>query len=126
MNQRFWPLTCLFASAMLGMLSGDASALTRHKHDQHAKKAHETGRDRHHRGSAHAKSGHSAHVAERHKSEAPPPVENATASPLSGNLASVKNAIDLVRHGKPGEATSIEKMLADPAARKLVEWFILR
>jgi soluble lytic murein transglycosylase len=132
MNQRFWPLTCLFASAMLGMLSDDASALTRHKHDQHAKKAHEASRDRHHRGSAHAKSGHGAHVAaERQKPEAPPPVEspaveNATASPLSGDLASVKNAIDLVRHAKPGEATSIEKTIADPAARKLVEWFILR
>ena len=48
------------------------------------------------------------------------------ASPLSGDLAAVRNAIDLARKAKTSDATAIEKTIADPAARKLVEWFILR
>ncbi len=51
---------------------------------------------------------------------------SADASPLSGDLAAVKNAIDLARKAKTSEATAIQKTISDPAARKLVEWFILR
>ena len=47
-------------------------------------------------------------------------------APLTGDLAAVRQAIDLVRKGKTGEATAIGKTIADPAAQKLVEWFILR
>ena len=50
----------------------------------------------------------------------------ADAVPLSGDLAAVRNAIDLARKAKTSEATAIEKTIGDPAARKLVEWFILR
>ena len=56
------------------------------------------------------------------KASTPP---NADASPLSADLAAVKNAIDLARKAKTGEATAIQKTIGDPAARKLVEWFIL-
>ena len=56
-------------------------------------------------------------------SDAPAP--SGTAAPLSGDLAAVKNAIDLARKGKTSDATAIEKTIVDPAARKLVEWFIL-
>src|SRR5579863_9172908 len=38
MNQPFWPLTCFFTLATLVALSGDASALPRHKQIQHGKK----------------------------------------------------------------------------------------
>jgi hypothetical protein len=47
------------------------------------------------------------------------------ASPLSADLAAVKTAIDLARKAKTSDATAIEKTIGDPAARKLVEWFIL-
>src|SRR6476660_1324576 len=47
-------------------------------------------------------------------------------APLSGDLAAVRQAIDLVRKSKTGEATAIGKTITDPAAQKLVEWFILR
>ena len=50
----------------------------------------------------------------------------ADASPLSADLAAVKDAIDLARKAKTTEATAIQKTIGDPAARKLVEWFILR
>ncbi len=48
----------------------------------------------------------------------------ATTSPL--DLAAVKQAIDLVRKSRQDEATNVEATLADPVARKLVEWVILR
>ena len=57
-------------------------------------------------------------------SDAPP--SSAEAFPLSADLAAVKNAIDLARKAKTSEATAVQKAIGDPAARKLVEWFILR
>jgi soluble lytic murein transglycosylase len=60
---------------------------------------------------------------------APPvnvPAPAVAAAPLSGDLAAVKQAIDLMREGKTGEATGIKKSIDDPVARKLVEWLILR
>jgi soluble lytic murein transglycosylase len=45
---------------------------------------------------------------------------------LSGDLAAVRQAIDLTRKAKTAEATATEKAIGDPAAQKLVEWFILR
>jgi soluble lytic murein transglycosylase len=56
--------------------------------------------------------------------DAPAPTEAAT--PLSGDLAAVKQAIDLVRSGKTGEATGIKRLINDPVAQKVVEWLILR
>jgi soluble lytic murein transglycosylase len=44
-------------------------------------------------------------------------------SPL--DLSAVKQAIDLVRKNRPGEASDIEGTISDPVARKLVEWVIL-
>jgi len=126
MNQRFRPLTCLFALAMVTAFSSDAVVAARHKQTHHAKKA-DAGHKRH--AAAHKKSKHAAHAAAaRRKSakstDAPAPA--ATAAPLSGDLASVRQAIDLVRKAKTGEATAIGKTIGDPAAQRLVEWFILR
>jgi len=45
-------------------------------------------------------------------------------SPL--DLSAVKQAIDLVRKNRQGEATDIENTISDPVARKLLEWVILR
>jgi soluble lytic murein transglycosylase len=47
-----------------------------------------------------------------------------TTSPL--DLNTVKQAIELVRRNRQGEATNLESTIADPLARKLVEWVILR
>ena len=46
--------------------------------------------------------------------------------PLTGDLAAVKNAIDLARKGKTEDATDAQKTIADPAGQKLAEWFMLR
>jgi soluble lytic murein transglycosylase len=60
---------------------------------------------------------------------APPvnaPAPTVAAAPPSGDLAAVKQAIDLMREGKTGEATGIKKSIDDPVARKVVEWLFLR
>ena len=49
---------------------------------------------------------------------------SATTSPL--DLAAVKQAIALSHRGRQDEATSAAGSIADPLARKLVEWVILR
>ena len=124
MNRRFRPLTW-FSFAMLVAFSNDAVALARHKQIQHAGKTDAASRG-HHRKAALKKGKHEA-VA-RHK-PAPPAEkspETAAASPLTGDLAAVKQAFDLVHKAKTGEATAIEKTIGDPAAQKLVEWLILR
>src|SRR5262249_34018584 len=48
------------------------------------------------------------------------------ASVSKSDLSAVKEAIDLVRHGKTQEAASVEHRMEDPLARKLIEWVILR
>ena len=127
MNLR--PLSCFLTLAVLALCSTDAVARASHKH-QHGKKSHEaTGARHHHRNAALKKAGHAKHVvAARQKSTRSGDVTspNAEASPLSGDLAAVKDAIGLSRKGKTSEATAIQKTIGHPAARKLVEWFILR
>ena len=54
------------------------------------------------------------------------PAPTVAATPLSGDLSAVKQAIDLVRKGKAFEATGIKKSIDDPVAQKVVEWLILR
>src|SRR5437762_2039698 len=55
----------------------------------------------------------------------PLPVAESSATPAS-DVALTKQALDLVRRGKTGEATTLEKSISDPLARKLVEWTIVR
>jgi peptidoglycan lytic transglycosylase len=129
MNQRFRPLTCLCALAMLTAFSSDGAAATRHKQAHHAKKADAGPKHagRKHQ-AAHKKARHAstAAAARRKSTKSTDDAPAVTAAPLTGDLAAVRQAIDLVRKGKTGEATAIGKTIADPAAQKLVEWFILR
>ncbi|MGA7994153.1 MAG: transglycosylase SLT domain-containing protein [Bradyrhizobium sp.] len=128
MNQRLRPLSCFLTLAALAVCSADALARDSHK-SQHARKPHEAAGLRHHRSAALKKAAHAKHVAAAQRkstrsSDVPPPA--ADAAPLSGDLAAVRNAIDLARKAKTSEATAIETTISDPAARKLTEWFILR
>jgi soluble lytic murein transglycosylase len=127
MNQRLGPLTCFVSLAMLAAFSGDASALARHKQAEPAKKAGAASKAEHHRDAGLKKDKHAEHAARR-KSEPPAKAspDKAETPPLSGDLAAVKDAIDLVRKAKTADATALEKTIGDPAAQNLVEWFILR
>src|ERR1700685_3360809 len=99
MNQRLRPLSCFLISALLAVCSTGAIAGANHK-PQQARKPHEASGVRLHRPTAHEKVVHAKHiVTEQRKStrsSATPPA-SADASPLSADLAAVKNAIDLAR-----------------------------
>jgi soluble lytic murein transglycosylase len=128
MTQRLHSLSCFLTLALLAFCSTDDVARASHT-PQPAKKPHEATGIRHHRNAAVVKTEHAKHVkaAQRkstRSSDAPSP--GAEAFPLSVDLAAVKNAIDLARKAKTSEATAVQKAIGDPAARKLVEWFILR
>ena len=45
---------------------------------------------------------------------------------LPPDLAAVQKAFDLVRKGKYQDATALEATIGDPAAKTLVEWWVLR
>src|SRR5262249_59936770 len=53
-------------------------------------------------------------------------VFSSNASVAKPDLDAAKQAIDLVHRGKTQEATDAQHRIADPLARKLVEWAILR
>ncbi|MGH9808476.1 MAG: lytic transglycosylase domain-containing protein, partial [Terriglobia bacterium] len=134
MNQPFWPLTCFFTLATLVAFSSDASALSRHKPDHHARKA-EAAKQHLHQHKTALKSDkrkrgkRGTHVAAARRKAVPPariPTQETTTPPLSGDLLAVRQAVDLVRGGKSREAIVAEKAIGDPTAQKLVEWFILR
>ncbi|SHG56030.1 lytic transglycosylase domain-containing protein [Bradyrhizobium erythrophlei] len=129
MNQRLRPLSCFLTLALLAVCSTEAAARAGHK-PQQTRKPHEATGGRHHGSAALKKAAHARHVAAaqqkpaRSSSDVPPPAVDA--APLSGDLAAVRDAMNLARKAKTSEATAIEKTIGDPAARKLVEWFILR
>lgn len=50
----------------------------------------------------------------------------ATSSTSQSDKDALENVIELVRKHKPNDATQVEAAIADPVARKLAEWLILR
>ncbi len=133
MNKCLRSLSCFFTVAGLALLSTDAIARASHKPQTHkaheaTKKSHAAKEARHHRNAASGKNRHGKHASAQRKakpSKASPAPKEAIA-PLTGDLALVKEAIDLARKAKTQEATDITNRIADPAAQKLVEWYILR
>jgi soluble lytic murein transglycosylase len=132
MNRCLRSLSCFLAVTGLALFSTDATARTSHK--PHTQKAHEATRKSHvkearpHRSTASGQRRHAKHASAQRKpkpSKASPAPGEAVAS-LTGDLALVKEAIDLARKAKTKEATAIRDRIGDPAAQKLVEWFILR
>jgi peptidoglycan lytic transglycosylase len=132
MNRCLRSLSCFFTLAGLALFSTDATARTSQK--PHAQKAHEATKKSHvakearpHRSAASGKRRNAKHASSREqkRSKAPPAPKEAPV-PLTGDLALVREAIDLARKAKTGEATATRDRIADPAAQKLVEWFILR
>jgi soluble lytic murein transglycosylase len=129
MNRHLRSLSCYLAAVLFAAGSTDAVARSGHN-AQSAKKSHEKSHEaaggRHRRHAAlkkerHAKHGKGTEQRSTHARETAP-----EAPQLSGDLAAVKNAMDLARKGKTSEATAIQKTIPDPAAQKLLEWFVLR
>jgi soluble lytic murein transglycosylase len=143
MYQLFRPLPCLFVLAALAGTSSDALA-ARPKQVQPEKKSAAVSPARLERGTTirkddkpvrkddksakkEAKPKRAEHVAARRHKKARDDDKPAEKKPeLTGDQAAVKDAMDLARHAKTNDATDAEKKIADPAAQKLAEWFILR
>ena len=56
----------------------------------------------------------------------PPAAVAATSSTSQADTDALENVIDLVRKHRPADASQVEATIADPVARKLAEWIILR
>jgi soluble lytic murein transglycosylase len=127
MNRSFRSLSCLIAITAIAFVSTEATARSNPKQQQ-AGKTHEAKGARPHHSAAVGKHPHSRHADAGQKSkrskDASPPKE--AAPTLTGDLALVKEAINLARKAKSDEATATRNGIADPAGQKLVEWFILR
>src|SRR4051794_36135722 len=137
MNRCLRSLSCFFTLAGLALFSTDATARPSHK--PNTQKAHETTKKSHagkearpRRSAVSEKKRHAKHASAQRKakpskaSPAPKEAVKETIAPLTGDLALVKDAIDFARKAKTQEATDVRNRIADPAAQKLVEWFILR
>ncbi len=128
MNRRLHSLSCLFTIAGLAFCSTDATARTSHK--PHAQKSQAAVKK------LHAKDIRSAQKKSKAAKQAPaprntaapkePPASKEAVPALTGDLALVKQAIELARKAKTSEATEVGSRITDPAAQKLVEWYILR
>ena len=136
MNRCLRSLSCLLAVTALALGATNATARTNPKQQHakktpekkaHEKKPHAAKEARPHRKAAekrrHVKH---AHAKKKSKQAKHAPVPREAAAPLTGDLALVKEAIDLARKAKTDEATATRNRITDPAAQKLVEWFILR
>ncbi|MGY3615426.1 lytic transglycosylase domain-containing protein [Bradyrhizobium sp. USDA 10063] len=129
MNQCLRSLSCLLTVAVLALFSTDASARSSHK-QAHIKKTNDA-KARSQRDASVGKRGRAKQADARRKSkqskDASAQKEDSAPTPaLSGDLALVKDAIDLARKAKTEEATATRDRITDPAGQKLVEWYILR
>ncbi len=142
MNRCLRPLACFATAAALALFPVQAIAKPHHqaKSGHGDKKAHSAkSNTKSAREAASGKRRHAGHGADKRKSakakSAPSkPAETAKASEpekpagpqLSGDLATIRDAILAARRGKTDEATDIQAKITDPVGRKLVEWYLLR
>ncbi|WBL75373.1 lytic transglycosylase domain-containing protein [Bradyrhizobium xenonodulans] len=128
MNQCLRSLACVVAVAALALISTELAAKSSHKSSA-SKKTHEAkagskaGKQRH----AAAKSRHGKHADAKRKSKTDDEASDKPAPPpLTGDLAALKEAIDLARKGRNDDASAARERITDPAGQKLADWFMLR
>ncbi len=135
-GQRPWTsrhaVVWLLASAVAALGTADAFAAPPHKHvPAHYSKTAKAERHKH-ASASDPKSSAAARKSVRNRTaravvpSIPLPVARPAAASLPPDLAATKQAIELVREGKPTEATLIATSIGDPVAQKLVEWSLLR
>ncbi len=125
-------VVCLLVSALTALGTADAFAGSRLKHVQaHRSKVAEAKHHKH-RSAPDAKRNEAVRQSERKAAahavvpSIPLPVAQPAAASLPPDLAATRQAIELVRQGKPSQATLIATSIGDPVAQKLVEWTLLR
>src|SRR3954447_15591957 len=124
MNQCLRSLACVVAMAAMAFLPTELAAKSGHKSSA-SKKTHEAkaGKPRH---AAAGKHGKHAEAKRKSKKTDDEPADKPATPPLTGDLAALKDAIDLARKGKTDDATAAREHIADPAGQKLADWFMLR
>ncbi|SFI68051.1 lytic transglycosylase domain-containing protein [Bradyrhizobium sp. Gha] len=124
MNQCLRSLACVVAVAALALLPTELAAKSSHKSSA-SKKTHEAkaGKPRHAAGSRHGKH---AEAKRKSKKQEVEPADKPAPPALTGDLAALKDAIDLARKGKTDDAGAARDRIADPAGQKLADWFMLR
>lgn len=126
MNQCLRSLACVVAVAALALVPTELAAKSSHKSSA-PKKSHEAkaGKQRH---AAAGKARHVKHAEAKRKSKKvdEAPADKPAAPALTGDLAALKDAIDLARKGKNDDASAARDRIADPAGQKLADWFMLR
>lgn len=133
MNRCLRSLSCFFTIAGIALFATDATARPSHKPQtqkarEAAKKPHAVKEARSHRSAKPGKNQRAKQASAQRKAKPskPAPAPKEATPPLTGDLALVKEAIDLARKAKTQDATDVRNRIADPAAQKLVEWYILR
>ena len=127
MNQCLRSLACVVAMAALALLPTELAAKSK---SSAPKKTHEAksgsksaGKQRH---AASGKHGKHAEAKRKSKKQDDEDSDKPAAPALTGDLAALKDAIDLARKGKTDDATAARDRIADPAGQKLADWFMLR
>lgn len=123
MNQCLRSLACVVAVAALALIPTELAAKSGHKSSA-SKKTHEAkaGKQRH----AAGKARHGKHTEAKRKSKKDEASDKPAPPPLTGDLAALKDAIDLARKGKNDDASAARDRITDPAGQKLADWFMLR
>lgn len=127
MNQCLRSLACVVAMAALALLPTELAAKSK---SSSPKKTHEAragnksaGKQRH---AASGKHGKHAEAKRKSKKQDDEPADKPAPPALTGDLAALKDAIDLARKGKTDDAAAARDRIADPAGQKLADWFMLR
>ncbi|MGY2806524.1 lytic transglycosylase domain-containing protein [Bradyrhizobium sp. USDA 4506] len=138
MNRCLRPLACFATAAALALLPVQATAKPHHQHQAKSghgdKKAHggkaaresTSGKRRHARHGADKRKSAKAKSDPSKSAEKAPEPEKPSGPQLSGDLATIRDAILAARRGKTSDATDIQARITDPVGRKLVEWYLLR
>ncbi len=112
----------LLASAVFALGAGDALAAHHKPAATHGKKSGDKVENEH---GKHDKKSADKNGGGEHKHVIVQPADEG-AAPLSPTLAAVKEAAELLRHGKGKDAAALVAATGDPVAMKLIEWAWLR
>ncbi|MDE5443360.1 transglycosylase SLT domain-containing protein [Bradyrhizobium sp. CSA207] len=126
MNQCLRSLACVITMAAVAFLPTELAAKSSHKSSA-SKKTHEakSGKPRH-AAAAKSRRGKHADAKRKSKKQDDAPTDKPAPPPLTGDLAALRDAIELARKGKNDDAGAARDRIADPAGQKLAEWFMLR
>jgi soluble lytic murein transglycosylase len=125
MNQCLRSLACFVAVAAMALLPTELAAKSSQK-SAAPKKTHEAKAGKHRHASA-GKARHAKRAEVKRKSKKTvEPADRTAPPPLTGDLAALKDSIDLARKGKTDDASAARDRIADPAGQKLADWFMLR